>query len=80
MYVRSCHEENTILNFTGENVHDDFYVIATGNPSRFRGRLELPMSLQTRFMTLCEQRVLRIGSSVSSSELIITSLLYTCIS
>ncbi len=33
-------------------MHDDFYVIATGNPSRFRGRLELPMSLQTRFTTV----------------------------
>ena len=33
-------------------MHDDFYVIATGNPSCFRGRLELPMSLQTRFTTV----------------------------
>ncbi len=37
---------------SGGNVHDDFYVIATGNPSRLHGRLELPMSLQTRFATV----------------------------
>ncbi len=38
-------------------MHDDFYVIATGNPSRFRGRLELPMSLQTRFTTVLLQPI-----------------------
>ncbi len=38
-------------------MHDDFYVIATGNPSRFHGRLELPMSLQTRFTTVLLQPI-----------------------
>jgi MoxR-like ATPase len=38
-------------------VHDNFYVIATGNPSRFHGRLELPMSLQTRFSTVLLQPI-----------------------
>jgi len=38
-------------------VHADFYVIATGNPSRFHGRLELPMSLQTRFTTVLLQPI-----------------------
>jgi MoxR-like ATPase len=38
-------------------VHDEFYVIATGNPSRFHGRLELPMSLQTRFTTVLLQPI-----------------------
>jgi MoxR-like ATPase len=37
---------------SGGQVHPDFFVIATGNPSRFHGRLELPMSLQTRFTTV----------------------------
>ncbi len=36
---------------------DNFYVIATGNPSRFHGRLELPMSLQTRFATVLLQPI-----------------------
>ena len=38
-------------------MHADFYVIATGNPSRFHGRLELPMSLQTRFTTVLLQPI-----------------------
>ena len=42
---------------SGGNVHDDFFVIATGNPSRFHGRLELPMSLQTRFATVLLQPI-----------------------
>ena len=42
---------------SGSNVHADFYVIATGNPSRFHGRLELPMSLQTRFTTVLLQPI-----------------------
>ena len=42
---------------SGGNVHDDFFVIATGNPSRFHGRLELPMSLQTRFTTVLLQPI-----------------------
>jgi MoxR-like ATPase len=37
---------------SGGHVHPNFFVIATGNPSRFHGRLELPMSLQTRFTTV----------------------------
>ncbi len=40
-------------------MHNDFYVIATGNPSCFRGRLELPMSLQTRFTTVLMQPIQR---------------------
>ncbi len=42
---------------SGGNVHDGFYVIATGNPSRLHGRLELPMSLQTRFATVLLQPI-----------------------
>ena len=38
-------------------MHDDFFVIATGNPSRFHGRLELPMSLQTRVVTVLLQPI-----------------------
>ena len=38
-------------------MNDNFYVIATGNPSRFHGRLELPMSLQTRFATVLLQPI-----------------------
>jgi hypothetical protein len=58
-FKRLCDTESlqVLSSGSGSNVDANFFVIATGNPSRFHGRLELPMSLQTRFTTVLLQPI-----------------------